>query len=243
MRFLVRAFFFLRPARRARRRRRLPLRRPPARTRRSRSTNRTSTSASRRPLDVVVTAPGATLSKLPIVLDQGGTQTPIYTQGDTTARRRRVEGDRIRHQPGHRQARPCRRSSRARPGSSSPPRARCVRDIRDAGVDRHARRPGPARAAARVGGLDAPLHQPRRHGDGRLSRHARTTSSPACWSATSSIPATRERRQGRGRVDHRPVAARGVLSRCSTTRTSTRRCALFARDEAGNTARADFDFT
>ena len=47
------------------------------------------------PLDVVVTAPGATLSKLSIVLDQGGTQTPIYTQGDTTAPAPTIDGDRI----------------------------------------------------------------------------------------------------------------------------------------------------
>ena len=37
--------------------------------------------------------------------------------------------------------------------------------------------------------LDASLHQPRRHRDGRLSRRRRTTWSRACWSATSSIPA------------------------------------------------------
>jgi murein DD-endopeptidase MepM/ murein hydrolase activator NlpD len=47
------------------------------------------------PLDVVVTAPGATLSKLTIILDQGGTQTPLYTQGDTTVPAPKVEGDRI----------------------------------------------------------------------------------------------------------------------------------------------------
>jgi len=47
------------------------------------------------PLDVVVTAPGATLSKLQIVLDQGGTQTTIYTQGDTSGAPPKIEGDRI----------------------------------------------------------------------------------------------------------------------------------------------------
>src|ERR671920_20116 len=47
------------------------------------------------PLDVVITAPGATLSKLQIVLDQGGTQTPLYTQGDTAGAPPTIEGDRI----------------------------------------------------------------------------------------------------------------------------------------------------
>ena len=59
----------------------------------------------------------------------------------------------------------------------------------------------------------------------RLPRHARTTSSRACWSATSSIPATRRPAPGRGRHDHRPGAARRLLRAAATTRTSTRRCA------------------
>ena len=47
------------------------------------------------PLDVVVTAPGAALSKLQIVLDQGGTQTPLYTQGDTAGAPPAITGDAI----------------------------------------------------------------------------------------------------------------------------------------------------
>ena len=47
------------------------------------------------PLDLVVTAPGATLSKLQVVFDQGGTQTPLYTQGDTAGTPPTIEGDRI----------------------------------------------------------------------------------------------------------------------------------------------------
>jgi murein DD-endopeptidase MepM/ murein hydrolase activator NlpD len=47
------------------------------------------------PLDLVVTAPGATLSKLQIVFEQGGTQTPLYTQGDTAGTPPTIEGDRI----------------------------------------------------------------------------------------------------------------------------------------------------
>ena len=93
-----------------------------------------------------------------------------------------------------------------------------------------------------VGDLDPPLHQPRRH---------------PRWSSTARRPAdvesgvrrrrhrvsglSRRRRDSRRRQDHRPRGARSRSSRCSTTRTSTRRCASFARDEAGNTARADFD--
>ncbi|MEO7273888.1 MAG: M23 family metallopeptidase, partial [Vicinamibacterales bacterium] len=47
------------------------------------------------PLDVVVTAPGATVTKLLIVLDQGGTQTPLYTLGDTAGTPPTIEGDTI----------------------------------------------------------------------------------------------------------------------------------------------------
>ena len=75
-------------------------------------------------------------------------------------------------------------------------------------VDGDARRAGPARAAARVGDLDAPLHQPRRVRDGRLSRHAG------------------RRRVGRPRRRHRVSGLPGVRRRRSKASASpTRRCA------------------
>ena len=47
------------------------------------------------PLEVSVTAPGGTVSALQIALEQNGKQTPLYTQGDTGGAAPQVNGDRI----------------------------------------------------------------------------------------------------------------------------------------------------
>ena len=70
---------------------------------------------------------------------------------------------------------------------------------------------------------------------------ARTTSSRGCGSATSSIRATLRPARGRGRHDQRSRRCAWRSSRCSTTRTVNTPMRVFARDAAGNTARADFD--
>ena len=122
-----------------------------------------------------------------------------------TASRRRSSASTSRARRRSRRTGPTRSASRQEIGKQTDPRSAdrrrrsilvtagrpVLRGMRTLESTRHARRPGAARAAARLGALDASLHQSRRHRDRRLSRHARPTSSRASWSATSSIRATR----------------------------------------------------
>ena len=124
MRFLVRAFFFLILLAILAAGGAYVVRRPPAGAadpdRQAGQVRRQS----RRRSSVVVTAPGATLSKLQIVFEQNGKQTPLYTQGDTAgAAADRIEADRI-HITREIGKQTVPDSSRARPRSSSPRRAR-----------------------------------------------------------------------------------------------------------------------
>ena len=91
--------------------------------------------------------PGATLSKLQIVLDQGGTQTPLYTQGDTagTPPRSRATGSTITREIG-KQTVPD-HQVRARAKIIVTAARKVVRNIRTVESTVTPRRRGPPRAA------------------------------------------------------------------------------------------------
>ena len=126
------------------------------------------------PLDVTVAAPGAKLTSMTVVFEQNGKQTPLYAM-DNPARAPSIKQDgadkvRLTREIG-KQSVPDIQNGPARIIVTA---ARPVLyGMRTPAVDGHPRRAGPARAAARVGALDAPLRQPRRHRDDRLPRHAR----------------------------------------------------------------------
>ncbi len=178
------------------------------------------------PLQITITAPDAPAMKpIRIVFEQNGKQTTLFSLDEPGKAQIAQDGTdkvRITHEIG-KQTVPDLQSGAAkiivtagRPGDARAAHAR---------GERQPRRSGPARAAAGLGRLDPPLHQSRRHGVRRLSRDAG------------------RRRVGRGRRRRRvsrlsgggrrpSTASRSPIprcasrsSRCSTTRTSTRRCA------------------
>ena len=162
------------------------------------------------PLDVVVTAPGAALSKLSIVLDQGGTQTPIYTQGDTTAPAPTIEGDRILiNRVIGKETVPTIKPGPARIVITAA--RKVVRNIRTLestvtrDVEVRLERPRVSVVSTHhyinLGGTEMVVYRvtPGRRRVRRARRRHRVSR------------LSRGRRQGRGRVAHRPVAARGVL--------------------------------
>ena len=162
------------------------------------------------PLEVVVTAPGATLSKLQIVLEQNGKQTPLYTQGDTAGAPPTIEGDRIHitREIG-KQTVPDLKSGPAKIIVTAA--RQVVRNIRtvESTVTRDVQvrleRPRVSVVSTHhyinLGGTEMVVYRvtPERRRVGRAGRRRRV----------SRLPGDRGAR--RGRHDHRPVAARRVL--------------------------------
>ena len=204
----------------ARGRRRLRRRGTDGRARRFRSPSRKRSSASRRRSRSPSRRPARSLEALDIVLEQNGKQFPLFSLADQKgAAGQAGRGRQAADQPRDRQAGGARAAVGQRRASSSPPSRKVVYGIRTVSSTARQRLQGAARAAARLGRLDAPLHQPRRLRDGGLPRHARGRDLGRASSATSSIPATR-RRARRSRASRSPIprcASRS--SRCCTTRT------------------------
>ena len=181
--------------------------------------------------------PGRLPDSLDVALEQDGANVPLFSWPVNEAPRSdartagRASPDRaIGKHPSRAQAGPARIVVTAtRP---------VLFGMREASASASQRLPGPPRRRRASRRLDAPLHQPRRRGDGRLPCEAGRRASPACASATSSIRASPPRAPASRR---RPGAAGRVLCAAATIRTCTTPITVFARDEAGNAARADFD--
>ena len=192
-----------------------------SRARPSRSSNPLKYVGQTATVEVTLTAPGGEIvGDFQIAFEQNGKQTPLASfdqprTGESQAGRRRHAS-----------------------GSRGPSAATTIPDLKT----------GPARIVVTAGGrccfgmrktkstashdvqvrlekphhrgaLDQALHQSRRLRDGRLSRDAAPTSSRACRSATSSIPAIRRaarRWKGSTSTTRR---SRSPSSRCATTRT------------------------
>ena len=221
------------------RRRRLCMSWPAAARRRSsRSTSPDRVVGQTGHLEVTAAAPSARFTALTITLEQNGRSVPLFTLLGAASRHRSRRSIRNRL----RISRPIGKQSvpELQPGA-----ARIVvtatrpsfLNLRTLSSSADERRSGAARAAARRGRVDAPLRQPRRLRDGRLPGDAARRRSRASASATSST-----------RASPRPApASPGRIRRCKVAffallydQDLNTPIAAFARDEAGNEAKATF---
>ena len=176
-----------------------------------------------------------------IVFEQNGKQTPLVSLDQPGTAEIKQDGpDRVRitphlrprHDPGPQErAGPHRRHRRA-PGA--------LRPAQDE-VDRVARRAGAAREADDRGALDQALHQPRRLRDGRLSRDARRRRVGRAGRRPRRIPgypASGAKLEGVHITD--PAVKIAFIALRYDQDVNTPMFA-YAKDEAGNTARAEFD--
>ena len=188
-----------------------------------------------------ISAPDApTMKPIRVVFEQNGKQTTLFSLDEPGKAKITQEGTdkvRITHEIG-KQTVPDLQSGAARiiVTAGRP----VLRGMRTLAIDREPRRPGPAGTAARVGHLDAPLRQSRRHGVHRLSRHA----------GRCRVGRRRRRRRvpgipGVGRdVDGVKItdpAIRVAFFALLYDQDLNTPMRVYARDPAGNTARADFD--
>jgi murein DD-endopeptidase MepM/ murein hydrolase activator NlpD len=192
------------------------------------------------PLEVVVTTPGAVVSKLQIVLEQNGKQTPIFTNGDTTGAAMRTEGDRITitRELG-RQSVPDLKSGAARIiVTAAHPVLRGIRTVESTAVrDVQVRLERPRVSVVsthhflNLGGTEMVLY--------RVSPEDVDSGVLVGDLEYPGFPATGARGEGVTITDPALRVAFYALLYDQSVNTPVR---VFARDAAGNTARADFDF-
>jgi len=195
------------------------------------------------PLDVVVTAPGATLTKLQIVLDQGGTQTPIYTQGDTAGAPPAIDGDKIHvtREIG-KQTVPTIKSGPAKIIVTAARKVKVVRNIRTVestmtrDVEVRLERPRVSVVSTHhyvnLGGTEMIVY--------RVTPNDVESGVLVGDIEYPGYPATGARGEGVAITDPSLRVAFYALLWDQDLHTPMR---VFARDAAGNTARADFDYT
>jgi murein DD-endopeptidase MepM/ murein hydrolase activator NlpD len=192
------------------------------------------------PVEVVVTAPGAAISKLQIVLEQNGKQTPIYTKGDTTGPAPRTDGDRmiITRELG-RQTVPDLKSGAARLiVTTARPVLRGIRTVESTVTrDLQVRLERPRVSVVsthhyiNLGGTEMVLY--------RVSPDDVESGVLVGDVEYPGYPATGARGQGVSISDPALRVAFYALLYDQDVNTPMR---VFARDAAGNSARADFDF-
>ena len=193
------------------------------------------------PLEVVVSAPGASVSKLQIVLEQNGKQTPIYTKGDTAGAAPRIEGDRIviSRELG-RQTVPDIKSGAARLiVTTARPVLRGIRTVESTATrDLQVRLERPRVSVVsthhyiNLGGTEMVVY--------RVSPEDVESGVLVGNVEYPGYPATGARGQGVSITDPALRVAFYALLYDQDVHTPMR---IFARDAAGNSARADFDFT
>ena len=193
------------------------------------------------PLEVVVSAPGASVSKLQIVLEQNGKQTPIYTKGDTAGAAPRIEGDRIviTRELG-RQTVPDIKSGAARLiVTTARPVLRGIRTVESTATrDLQVRLERPRVSVVsthhyiNLGGTEMVVY--------RVSPEDVESGVLVGNVEYPGYPATGARGQGVSITDPALRVAFYALLYDQDVHTPMR---IFARDAAGNSARADFDFT
>jgi murein DD-endopeptidase MepM/ murein hydrolase activator NlpD len=192
------------------------------------------------PLVVVVTTPGGMASKLQIVLEQNGKQTPIFTYGDTTGAATRTEGDRITitRELG-RQSVPDLKSGAARIiVTAAHPVLRGIRTVESTAVrDVQVRLERPRVSVVsthhflNLGGTEMVLY--------RVSPEDVDSGVLVGDLEYPGFPATGARGEGVAITDPALRVAFYALIYDQSVTTPVR---VFARDAAGNSARADFDY-